>query len=361
MHCASLGEFEQGRPLLEKIKNEAPHLKILLTFFSPSGYQIRKNYPGADLVTYLPADYSSNARKFLDITKPCMAIFVKYEFWFNYLNELHHREIPTFLVSGIFRPQQHFFKFYGAFFRKGLQAFTHFYIQNEASVYLLQQIGFQNVTLSGDTRFDRVIHQAEHFEELPEIKLFAAGHKVIVGGSVWPADLKIILPFIEKHTDLKFILVPHEPEHGLVLRLKNQIGTGAILWSELSDAKPENYRVLIIDTIGLLSRLYYYCHVAYIGGGFGAGIHNILEAAVYGKPIVFGPNYHKFTEAVDLIKSRGALSVKSKGEFEQAIDYFLQPQNQEEAKKICRQYISQKSGATSIIVTDLLNTHSIRR
>jgi 3-deoxy-D-manno-octulosonic-acid transferase len=361
MHCASLGEFEQGRPLLEKIKNEAPHLKILLTFFSPSGYQIRKNYPGADLVTYLPADYSSNARKFLDITKPCMAIFVKYEFWFNYLNELHSRKIPTFLVSGIFRPQQHFFKFYGSFFRKRLHAFTHFYLQNEASVYLLQQIGFQNVTLSGDTRFDRVIHQARHFEELPEIKSFAADHKVIVGGSVWPADLKIILPFIEKHTDLKFILVPHEPEHGLVLRLKNQIGTGAILWSELTDAKPENYRVLIIDTIGLLSRLYYYCHVAYIGGGFGAGIHNILEAAVYGKPVVFGPNYQKFTEAVELIKSGGALSVKSKEEFEQAIGYFLQPQNQEEAKQICRQYVSRKSGATSIIVSDLLTTLSIRR
>jgi 3-deoxy-D-manno-octulosonic-acid transferase len=346
---------------LEKIKNEAPHLKILLTFFSPSGFQIRKNYPGADLVTYLPADYSSNARKFLDITKPCLAIFVKYEFWFNYLNELHCRKIPTFLVSGIFRPQQHFFKFYGSFFRKGLQAFSHFYLQNEASVYLLQQIGFQNVTLSGDTRLDRVIHQAEHFEELPEVKLFAAGHKVIAGGSVWPADLNIILPFIEKHTDLKFILVPHEPEHRLVLRLKKQIGTGAILWSELSDVKPENYRVLIIDTIGLLSRLYYYCHVAYIGGGFGAGIHNILEAAVYGKPVVIGPNYHKFTEAVDLIKSGGALSIKTQGEFEQAIGYFLKPQNQEEAKNICRQYVSRKSGATSIIVTDLLNTLSIRR
>ena len=354
MHCASLGEFEQGRPLLEKLRSEAPHIKVLLTFFSPSGYEIRKNYSGADLVTYLPADTPSNARRFLDIVQPQMAIFVKYEFWLNYLNELSLRKIPTFLVSGIFRPGQHFFRFYGSFFRNRFKAFTHFYVQNDASVYLLKKAGFRNITRSGDTRFDRVISQAANFEEIPTIKAFSAGKRVIVGGSLWPADFELFLPFIAKHPELKFILVPHEPESALVQRMKSQVGAGAILWSELSSTPPNNFRVLIIDTIGLLSRIYYYSEVAYIGGGFGAGIHNILEAVVYGKPVIFGPNYHKFNEAVDLIKAGAAKSVKNRDEFEQAMIHFLDPENQAWAGKLCIDYVNHNTGATRIIAADLL-------
>ncbi len=356
MHCASLGEFEQGRPLLEKLRSEAPHIKILLTFFSPSGYEIRKNYTGADLVTYLPADTTSNARRFLDIVQPQMAIFVKYEFWLNYLNELNLRKIPTFLVSGIFRSGQHFFRFYGSFFRKRLKAFTHLYVQNDTSVYLLKKAGFQNVTRSGDTRFDRVISQAAHFEEIPTIKAFADAEKVIVGGSLWPADFELFLPFIAKHPELKFILVPHEPESALVQQMKRRVGEGAILWSELSATPYGNFRVLIIDTIGLLSRIYFYSDVAYIGGGFGIGIHNILEAAVYGKPVIYGPHYHKFAEAVDLIKAGAAKSVKNRDEFEQAIIYFLDPDNQARAGKICVDYVNHNAGATHIVAADLLPT-----
>lgn len=354
IHCASSGEFEQGRPLLEKIKTEVPTVKILLTFFSPSGYELRKNYPVADLVSYLPPDFPQYTRRFLDIVKPKMAIFIKYEFWLNYLKELKNKQVPTFLVAGIFRPNQHFFKSYGCFFRQGLLAFHHLYVQDELSVKLLKKVGLKNITRSGDTRFDRVISQASHFEEIPVLKSFTYQQKVIIGGSLWPADFKLFLSFIKKYPEYKYILVPHEPSRALVENWKNKLGPKTMLWSELKHASTPMSQILIIDTVGLLSRIYFYGDVAYMGGGFGAGIHNTLEAAVYGKPVVFGPKYHKFSEAIDLLYLGGARSIKNKEEFEQALLYFLQAENQKRAGHLCREYITQKAGATDLIAQHLL-------
>lgn len=361
-HCASLGEFEQGRPVIERIRKDAPEFKILLTFFSPSGYEVRKNYAGADLVTYLPVDFPRNARRFIQLVNPRLAVFVKYEFWINYLLELRRKDVPTYLISGIFRPGQPFFRWYGAYFRRGIKAFTHFYVQNNISVRLLQSLGFSNITLSGDTRFDRVLQQAVHFEEIPLLAQWRTANPVIVGGSLWPADFEIMLPFIKKHEEYSFILVPHEPKPGLVRRMKERIGPDARLWSDSDPATLHNTRVIIVDTIGLLSRIYRYGSVAYIGGGFGAGIHNILEAAVYGKPVIFGPNHQKFSEAIELKKQGGAKSISNAYELEAALLYFLQPDNQVRAGSICKNYVESHTGATEIIVHDLLrylrNYHS---
>ncbi|MGC8864556.1 MAG: 3-deoxy-D-manno-octulosonic acid transferase [Bacteroidales bacterium] len=354
-HCASLGEFEQGRPVIERVRKEAPEFKILLTFFSPSGYEIRKNYTGVDLVTYLPADFPSNAQRFIHLVNPRLAVFVKYEFWINYLLALQRNDTPTYLISGIFRPSQHFFKWYGAFFRKGLSAFNHFYVQNETSVKLLESLGFHNITLSGDTRFDRVVQQVAYFEEIPLLQQWAPAHQVIVGGSLWPADFELLLPFIRKHPEYSFILVPHEPEPARLRRMKDRIGPNARLWSESDPDTIRKTQVIIVDTVGLLSRIYRYAAVAYIGGGFGAGIHNILEAAAYGKPVIFGPNHKKFVEALELIEREGAKSISDANGLEEALLHFVQSQNQGHAGHICKSYVESHAGATEIIVKDLLN------
>jgi 3-deoxy-D-manno-octulosonic-acid transferase len=314
MHCASLGEFEQGRPLLEqlKIKNEA--LKIVLTFFSPSGYEVMKDYKGADHVFYLPMDSPVNAKRFLDAVNPQLVLWVKYEYWFYYLSEIRRRNIPAILVSGIFRKNQPFFKWYGTIWRTMLESFTHFFVQNDESKLLLATLGIKvNVTLNGDTRFDRVLEIANHFTPVPGIAAFCGDSPVIVAGSTWEEDEIELLHFINVHKHVKFIIAPHEIDKANLKDVKDEF-PDSVFYSELDNGQQttDNKRanVLIIDNIGMLSRLYKYATIAYVGGGYGAdGVHNVLEAAVYGKPVVFGPVYEKFDEAIGLVNAGGAISI----------------------------------------------------
>jgi 3-deoxy-D-manno-octulosonic-acid transferase len=298
VHCASLGEFEQGRPLLEAIREAYPNCIILLTFFSPSGYEIRKNYTGADFVFYLPADSKKNAKRFLQITRPDLAIFIKYEFWYHYLNQLKENKIPTLLVSAIFRESQPFFKTYGGFWRKMLSCYRFIFVQDNNSFNLLRKIGFEkNTSISGDTRFDRVISIAENEIDLPFIKAFCGNHEVVVAGSTWIEDEEVIDHYANNHPEKRFIIAPHEI-HETHIHEVEKLFRHALRYSILSEANNEKKlseiltgkNILIMDNMGMLSKLYYFATVTYVGGGFGgAGIHNILEAAVYGKPVLFGP------------------------------------------------------------------------
>ncbi len=314
MHCASLGEFEQGRPLLEELKAVNPQQKIILTFFSPSGYEVMKNYKGADFVFYLPMDSPANAKYFLDAVNPYLVLWVKYEYWFYYLTEIKKRNIPTLLVSGIFRKNQPFFKWYGDIWRKMLQSFTHFFVQNNESKQLLVTLGFkENVTQNGDTRFDRVLEIAENFTPVAGIEKFCGNDVVIVAGSTWEEDEIELLHFVNVHKNVKFIIAPHEIDKANLKDVKEEFPR-SIFYSELENGqhKPDNglQNILIIDNIGMLSRLYKYATVTYVGGGYGAdGVHNVLEAAVYGKPVVFGPVYEKFDEAIGLVNAGGAVSI----------------------------------------------------
>jgi 3-deoxy-D-manno-octulosonic-acid transferase len=317
MHCASLGEFEQGRPLLEELKNQDPKVKIVLTFFSPSGYEVMKDYTGADHVFYLPMDSRENAKNFLDAVNPALVLWVKYEYWFYYLSALKQRNIPTLLVSGIFRKNQPFFRWYGKIWRQMLESFTHFFVQNEESKQLLSTLGFtENVILNGDTRFDRVLEIAEHFTPVAGIEKFCGDSPVIVAGSTWEEDEIELLHFVNVHKDVKFIIAPHEIDKTNLKDVKGEF-PNSIFYSELiNDQRSTNKdqhsmpNVLIIDNIGMLSRLYKYATVTYVGGGYGAdGVHNVLEAAVYGTPVVFGPVYEKFNEAIGLVQSGGAISI----------------------------------------------------
>lgn len=314
MHCASLGEFEQGRPLLERLKEQGTRYKVLLTFFSPSGYEVRKNYEDADWVFYLPMDSKKNAKRFLEIINPELVIFVKYEFWYYYLKEIKKKNIPLLLVSGIFRKEMHFFKWYGNFSRKMLNCFTHFFVQDEPSKQLLGGAGFNNVSITGDTRFDRVIEIAEKTESIALIEQFTNSKKTVVAGSTWPEDEEVLQKTIADINDpeLKLIIAPHEITEKHLNDIEKLFPT-AIRFSQLmTHPSPLTTKTLIIDNIGMLSRLYKYATITYVGGGFNAsGIHNILEAAVYGKPVLFGPHHQKFKEAVDLIKTGGAFSVSN--------------------------------------------------
>ena len=336
VHCASLGEFEQGRPLIEKLKAQDAGYKILLTFFSPSGYEIRKNYIGADWVFYLPMDGPQNAKRFMQIVNPSLVIFVKYEFWYYYLKEIKKRNIPLLLVSALFRENSVFFKWYGGLQRKMLFFFDHLFVQNEASKKLLDNISLANAcSVSGDTRFDRVIEIAEQFTPVPGIESFVGDCKTIVAGSTWPEDEEVLQKTITAINDpsLKLIIAPHEINKEHITQLQ-KLFPGAVLFSEITNDNkqlaidnrqlanntrqlttsiqhPASSNILIIDNIGMLSRLYKYAYITYIGGGFGKGIHNTLEAAVYGKPVVFGPAYHKFNEAIDLINNEGAISINN--------------------------------------------------
>ena len=314
MHCASLGEFEQGRPLLEELKMQYPQQKIVLTFFSPSGYEVMKDYKGADHIFYLPMDSEANAKKFLDTVNPALVLWVKYEYWFYYLTEIKQRNIPTILVSGIFRKNQPFFKWYGAIWKQMLDSFTHFFVQNEESQQLLNPLGFtKNVTMNGDTRFDRVLEIAKYFTPVAGIEKFCGDSPVIVAGSTWEEDEIELLHFVKVHKNVKFIIAPHEIDKTNLKDVKAEF-PDSIFYSELDNRQRtmdnEQPNVLIIDNIGMLSRLYKYATVTYIGGGYGAdGVHNVLEAAVYGKPVVFGPVYEKFYEAIGLVNSGGAISI----------------------------------------------------
>ncbi len=356
MHCASLGEFEQGRPVLESIKTSYPHCKIVLTFFSPSGYEIRKNYTGADLILYLPMDSPANANKFIDAVKPSLVLWVKYEYWYYYLTELKERDIPVLLISGIFRQSQPFFKWYGGLWKKILKNFDHLFVQTKNSEQLLHTIGInENITVTGDTRFDRVVTIAEQWEKLADpIEQFCDGHPIIVAGSTWEEDEEELIHFARAYPVIRFIFAPHEVSKERINDLQKEFPQ-ALLYSSLINRQlctVIHSNVLIIDTIGILSRLYKYASIAYVGGGFNeSGIHNILEAAVYGKPIVFGPEYEKFAEATDLIDAGAAFSFENALELEALLNKLLNdPLLLEKSGHIAREYVYKNKGATEMII-----------
>jgi 3-deoxy-D-manno-octulosonic-acid transferase len=344
-HFASLGEFEQGRPVLEKIKAEYPGKKIVVTFFSPSGYEIRKNYPLAEGVFYLPLDTRSNAERFIQAINPELAIFTKYEFWHHYFEVLAEQKIPLFLISGIFRPDQIFFKFYGGFNRNILKHVDWYFVQNQQSVDLLRSLAITKVSIAGDTRFDRVAENAAKPASLPLVQTFAESSKVFIAGSTWPADESMIKALETEIPDWKIILAPHEigADH---LKQIEQLFPTAIRYSKLNDQCAKSARILLIDNIGMLSSLYQYARLAYIGGGFGVGIHNTLEAAAFGLPVIFGPNYRKFQEAHDLLKIGAAKSIEDE---QSLFTAFQLLKNNQKAAQLAKEYVSQQKGATASI------------
>ena len=348
VHAASLGEFEQGRPLIERIKAKEPETKVLLSFFSPSGYEVRKNYNLADLVVYLPLDTPQNARKFIDALKPEKVYIVKYEFWLNYLNNLRKRNIETYIVSAIFREGQVFFKWYGGIFREGLKAFRTLFVQNEESKELLAGIGFDNVVVAGDTRFDRVSDIAKAAKQLPIVNAFAIKEKTLVVGSSWAPDEELLCRWMNKHKEYKMIIAPHHVEEGRIKEIESRLTRKSVRYTECKNVEDvAGADVLIINTIGLLSSIYQYGAVAYIGGGFGVGIHNTLEAAVWGMSVVFGPNYHKFKEAKELIDCNGGFSIKNYDEMENAMQKaFSEPQYGKNAAV----YVQSRIGAADLII-----------
>ncbi len=316
-HAASLGEFEQARPIIESLKNDYSNYKIVVTFFSPSGYEIRKNYPHADVICYLPFDTKSNMKKFVSMLQPDLAFIVKYEFWPNLLDQLHKHKIKTILISGIFREKQSFFKWYGSYMRKKLDAFDYFFVQNETSKNLLNSIDFTNVVKSGDTRFDRVYDILNQNNKLDFVEEFKNNTYTVIAGSTWPEDEELIVNYINNHAseDEKFILAPHTIQSNKIQELKASISKRAVLFSEKESSELKSFQVLIIDTIGILTKIYAYADIAYVGGGLATGLHNILEPATYGIPVVFGGNkYQKFQEAVDLLKLQGVTIVTNKKE-----------------------------------------------
>lgn len=350
VHCASLGEFEQGRPVIEALKKEFPAHPVVVTFFSSSGYEIRKNYAGADYIFYLPWDTAGNATRFVDAINPALAIFVKYEFWYHYTAVLSQRNIPLVSVSSIFRRNQIFFKPRGSFFRSLLSRFSYFFVQNHESVKLLHSIGITSCSVAGDTRFDRVHSIVTNAEEIPVAAQFKANEKVMVVGSCWPEDLEVLLPLINEHR-LKFILAPHEISEAFLGEIEKSIHVKSIRYSTALHQNPEPFSVLIIDNIGMLSRLYRYGEFAFIGGAFGKGLHNILEAACYGIPVLFGnKRYEKFQEAVDLINQGGAFAVADYADLKNKYEILNIPETFLLACDVTRQYVENNLGATEKIM-----------
>ncbi|WP_394776770.1 3-deoxy-D-manno-octulosonic acid transferase [Flavobacterium sp.] len=356
-HSASLGEYEQGLPVIEKIKEKYPEHKIIVTFFSPSGYEVRKNNTVADVTVYLPLDTKSNAKKFLKLVHPELAFFIKYEFWLNYLKELETSKTPTYLISGIFRENQMFFKWYGGFYRKALKAFTYFFVQNESSKEKIETIGFHNVVVSGDTRFDRVNAILERDNTLDFIENFKNNKPTIVIGSSWPKDETLIAEYINQAPeDVKFIIAPHNIKADQISNLKSQITKSTVLFSEKENLDLSNYNVFIIDTVGLLTKIYSYGTIAYVGGGFGnPGIHNILEPATFGIPIIIGPNYSNFAEAIQLVALKGCIVISNFNELKENLDRLLADANfLAEKSQICNAYIQDNIGATNAIMNVVL-------
>lgn len=353
-HCASFGEFEQGKPVLEALKNHYPQHKIVLTFFSPSGFENKKNDPLADYVFYLPVDGPFNSKKFIELIQPDMAFFVKYDFWHYYIKTFKDKKIPVYFVSSIFRPTQIFFQWYGKFFDKMLRRVTHFFVQNQGSLELLYRNSIPQVTVTGDTRFDRVFEASQSRKPLPEIENFKGKHKLFVAGSTWSADEQLLAGLIpDLETDYKIIVVPHEIKEEKINKLKSLLGNEAIRYSEW-DKKQTSARVLIIDNMGMLSAIYQYADLAYIGGGFGKGIHNILEAAVYGTPIIFGPKFKKFREADELVHWKGAFSINSeRGLKDKVFELIHEPGRIDKIKEINTRYINNNKGATDLIINFL--------
>lgn len=353
-HAASLGEFEQGRPVIEALKQEQPDTKIVLTFFSPSGYEIRKNYALADYILYLPADTPQNARMFVEMLHPDAAIFIKYEFWYNYLHELNQHWIPTYLISAIFRPEQPFFKCWGGLHRKMLGFFTRLFVQDRESVELLQAIGLKNVEQTGDTRFDRVKQIATEAKEISKVKQFCAGQPTVVCGSTWPPDEDLLIGYINASSgNYKWILTPHEIGEAHIKSIFEKCKKKIVRYTD-GNAIFQDYDVLIIDCIGLLSSIYRYGKIAYIGGGFGVGIHNTLEAAVYGIPVIFGPKYEKFKEAINLISQGGAFTINSGEQLTEILNTLLEkPILAETAGQNALQFVNSQLGATKIIINTI--------
>ena len=357
-HVASLGEFEQARPLIEKIKEDEPNSYILLSFFSPSGYEIRKNYNLADKIIYLPVDTVKNVENFLELINPKRVIFVKYDFWLNYLQQVSQRKIECYLVCGIFRKNQHFFKWYGGWFRKNLSAFTHFFVQNNESKKLLHKIRFTNVSIAGDTRLDRVLTIANQEFKDNRLESFSRNSKVIAFGSSWEKEHDLALALSQTELNYKIVIAPHEINPHKIKSLKERFTAKCQLLSETSISDDlSGSTVLIIDKIGLLAKLYRYAHIAFIGGGFGSGIHNILEANVYGIPVVFGPNYRKFQEAFDLIELEAGFSVATKSEFIRKAEELLHNKElYEKASNQASTYVEQNKGATEKIISTIYST-----
>lgn len=349
VHCASLGEYEQAKPLIEKIKQEQPEIKILTTFFSPSGYVQAVKKPLADYNFYLPLDLPCNVRKFIDIVQPKAAIFVKYEFWFNYMRQLSQKTIPFYYISAIFRENQHFFKSSGRWFAKQLRQATHFFVQTEKSKKLLESIDIKQVTVCGDTRFDRVKAIAEKVEPFPFMETFCQNKKIIIAGSSWGPDEHLLAQLLQHFPDYKLVVAPHEISRTPEVK-ETFAAYKTALYTYMNEEELADTQVLIIDTIGILSRLYQYSTVSYIGGAFKTGLHNILEAAVYGKPLFFGPHYDHFNEAVNLVALKGAFSVNSTAEMQAIMEKFEQnPDYYAQTCEICQQFVADNSGAADTI------------
>lgn len=353
-HAASLGEFEQGRPVIESLKQAEPETKVLLTFFSPSGYEVRKNYAGADYILYLPADSARNAQRFVEAIRPDAAVFIKYEFWYNYLHELYKHSVPIYLISAIFRPEQPFFKKWGGLHREMLSFFNHLYVQDKQSVELLESIGVYHARLTGDTRFDRVKQIADAAKDIEKVRLFCNGQPAIVCGSTWPPDEDILLDYINRYSgNYKWILVPHEIGDGHIRSILEKCRKKVIRYT-CETANPADYDILVIDSIGILSSVYRYARIAYIGGGFGVGIHNTLEAAVYGIPVIFGPKYQKFNEAVSLIREGGAFTISNGRQLSEILDTLIHtPAIAEAAGQKALAYVRSQLGATAVISEEL--------
>jgi 3-deoxy-D-manno-octulosonic-acid transferase len=362
-HCSSLGEFEQGRPVMEKLRMQNAECRIILTFFSPSGHEVRKNYAGADLVCYLPMDSKKNARRFIKLVNPGEAYFVKYEYWHYYFHTLKEKKIPLYMVSAIFRDNHVFFKWYGNFFRKILKCVTHFFVQDENSLRKLNSIGLRNATVTGDTRFDRVAEIAASSKSISLLEKFCAGQNVIVAGSTWLEDERLIYDLRFTIYDLKLVIAPHDISENRIKEVENLFsGTHKVIrHSDVSEVDVADKDVLIIDSIGMLSSLYRYAWVAYVGGGFGAGIHNILEAAVYGKPVFFGPRYHKAAEAVSLIKHGGAFSITGAKQLIPTLEKFKNDESSYSAScEASRKFVSENTGATEKILQKISEYDSDR-
>lgn len=353
-HAASLGEFEQGRPLMERLRREHPEKRILLTFFSPSGYEVRKDYAGADLVCYLPFDTPLNARRFVRLVQPEKAFFIKYEFWHHYIDELHRAGVPVYSVSSIFRNDQIFFRPYGRGYARVLHHFNHFFVQNEASRRLLNSLGVTQVSVTGDTRFDRVIDIRNQAKSLPLAAALTGDSRTIVAGSTWPPDEEILIPYFNRHPELKLIIAPHEVNEERLRSIEQRLKRPALRYSQATPESSAQADCLIIDGYGLLSSLYRYATLAYVGGGFGVGIHNVPEAAVYGVPVFFGPNNQRFREARDLINEGGSFEVTSADDFQAQADRLLADERAlAKSGQAAGDYIRRNSGATEAIFREV--------
>ncbi len=353
-HCASLGEFEQGRPLIERFRERYPQYKILVTFFSPSGYEVRKDYAGADFVFYLPVDTRKNARRFLSVVRPAVAVFVKYEFWLNYLRELRRNGVKTYVVSAIFRPSQLFFRPYGGMYRDVLRLFSRIFVQDDASLRLLEGVGIRNVSVCGDTRFDRVAKIAANARRIGCVERFSQGHRVFIAGSSWEKDDEITLRLIDAHRDFRFLIAPHEITEEKIAGLCRAVeksGRKAVRYTRIErDEEAADADVMIVDTVGILSSVYQYGFCAYIGGGFGVGIHNTLEAATFGLPLVFGPNYERFNEAVQLVASGAAVPIRDFAEADAWLRSLADPAVRAKASEECLRYVRENTGASDKIL-----------